>query len=703
MKKRSSQTLQTREDKDYPNNFDSATSEKNYPNNSYQSFNTTHVDEVSGSSISEPIGYEDATISPVDSDDITTPLPKESALKIFKKMAKSNTWSSIATFNVDIDSSDIQKYSSNKDSGLKKDLRISSIDKKYDLFYFDFSNIKTADLNYCLNNSLISSKPICAGFIEGISNEHMPILESFGFKKSLSVKYGSVFYLRKNDLSKISNVQIFNEKEHRVCEFLCDVAHTMSDKIAGLQPYKNLKYGSGLLFPYKEAQDVLYHMGTVSFPIDIIFVGANGKIKKIEKQIAPGSLATFGSSNISMVLEIAGGSSDLLGIKVGNSLKAFQPSDSVVDNYNKIQDSFSGSKNLFIRNAFYNSKSSYDNFDIYSLNSNNISPSFFIKSASSFKTENKELVVYNFDSIISDGLGFFNDKNLGKISISTLSKEKDINGLFLSKSSSLSNFLAKNSLTPPEVRTAFFDIKKSLNNKKKVVIATSIDCKPNIFKTLILKRASEELVLPDEFHSIEILSAPKDCMSDYDSMLEKYNCSSIIYKNVILDKYAGMPIPDEIKEKARKANEILTDSKEKLEEIKDSFKKNSDAYTKMKDKPDVVSGSKNAFQLSCKRISKKIVAFLLGVKKLIKIMNEIKDISSVDEKIEAVSLSCKEFVETAEDIFGMVSKISEMTFVGEFVAESTKIEKSIEDVENNLENFSDYILKNILNKKVLSR
>jgi valyl-tRNA synthetase len=94
---------------------------------------------------------------------------------------------------------------------------------------------------------------------------------------------------------------------------------------------------------------------------------------------------------------------------------------------------------------------------------------------------------------------------------------------------------------------------------------------------------------------------------------------------------------------------------------------------------------------------------LLKVKKTIETMSKIKDISTVDEKIESLSLSCKEFVTTAEGIFNLQPKIKQDDFVDLLTAETNRIEKSGEDVENNINNFSDYISKNILNKRILSR
>ena len=84
-------------------------------------------------------------------------------------------------------------------------------------------------------------------------------------------------------------------------------------------------------------------------------------------------------------------------------------------------------------------------------------------------------------------------------------------------------------------------------------------------------------------------------------------------------------------------------------------------------------------------------------------MNKIKDLSTVDEKIESLSLSCKEFVETSEKIFELEVKITEDGFPDLLSTETNRIEKSAEDIENNINNFSDYISKNILNKRILSR
>jgi hypothetical protein len=267
----------------------------------------------------------------------------------------------------------------------------------------------------------------------------------------------------------------------------------------------------------------------------------------------------------------------------------------------------------------------------------------------------------------------------------------------------LSNFLSKNSFTPSEIRDVFYQIKSDLNSGKKVVIATELNNNLNILKSLIIKRASEEVIFDSKIHSLEIISIPNSNIEDtLNGLLERYS-SSVIYKKISFEKQAGAPISDEIKEKASEALEIMLDTKKKLTNVVDAFKNNSEQYLKNKDKTDFIKKTKKDYNLSCKRISKKIVDILLGIKNSITIMSEIKDLSTVDEKIESLSLSCKEFVETSEKIFELEVKIVEDGFPDLLSTETNRIEKSAEDIENNINNFSDYISKNILNKRILSR
>jgi hypothetical protein len=84
-------------------------------------------------------------------------------------------------------------------------------------------------------------------------------------------------------------------------------------------------------------------------------------------------------------------------------------------------------------------------------------------------------------------------------------------------------------------------------------------------------------------------------------------------------------------------------------------------------------------------------------------MNKIKDVSEVEEKNDSLSIACKSYVETCEDVFSLLEKIEEPNFIELLKEETSKSEKSFEDIKNNLDNYVQYISKNILNKKILSK
>ena len=697
MNKKSSTTLTTRKEPS-KNDFDSATDERNYPEKSYQSFNTTFVNTIDGQPTAEPFGYESGgVISPVDDEGISTPGPKEASISTFKKIVQSGDCSSIATFNLNLDIDKIQKYSSSNSFGLKKDLRFSTIDKKYDLFYFDFSGINKSDLPYCINNALASSRPVSFGFISGISQDNFNQISSLGFHKSNSLSSKDIYFIKKNDLSKISHIEVTDSNGSKKAEFLCDIAEDISDKIAGLQPYKSLKYGSGLIFPYNKPQDVTYHMGSVSFPIDIIFVNSLGKIKKIASNIAPGTLGVFGSSDISLVLEISGGASNQLGLNIGDKVLRNVVSSDSLDNFNKSYGNHSSKDKFYVKTASFNRGISFGEFEIINTSGESISTAKMIKAASISNMAKRELSVYNFDNFLYSDFGKIN-----KTEFYNFIKRNNSN-LLLRKSAALSDFLAIKSFTPFEIRRAFYKMKDDLASNKRVVIATKCSSDLDFLKALILRRASEEVIFDENIHSVDIISIPTENLdANQNSLMERF-ASSLVSVNNILIKESGNKIPNEIKEEASACLDILSKIDDNMEEILTSFKNNEEQYVKNKDKQDLIKNSKKAYNLSCKRISKKIVTMLLNVKNVIRRMNSIKDISSVDEKIESLSLSCKEFVEVSESIFELQNKITEVDFVDSLSKETKKIEKSAEDMNNNIKNFSDYILKNILNKKVLSR
>lgn len=99
---------------------------------------------------------------------------------------------------------------------------------------------------------------------------------------------------------------------------LCDVADTLPKQIKGLQGRQELALGRGLLFPFPSTRRATMHMGSVSFPIDILFI-RNGRIARIVHDAQPGETSLW-TDTASSILELPGGFALSYGIAVGDKI-----------------------------------------------------------------------------------------------------------------------------------------------------------------------------------------------------------------------------------------------------------------------------------------------------------------------------------------------------------------------------------------------
>jgi len=95
---------------------------------------------------------------------------------------------------------------------------------------------------------------------------------------------------------------------------LCD---TDELRAKGLQGFRQLKPSEAALFVFDAPQVVTFWMGTVAFPIDIIFVGPDGTVVGAALHCQPGSSAFYGSGvPVKWVVETAAGSGIMIGDRV---------------------------------------------------------------------------------------------------------------------------------------------------------------------------------------------------------------------------------------------------------------------------------------------------------------------------------------------------------------------------------------------------
>lgn len=95
---------------------------------------------------------------------------------------------------------------------------------------------------------------------------------------------------------------------------VAEVADSYIEKRQGLQGHAPLRDDEGMFFPYARTQEAQFIMGTVSFPIDIVFlerVGSNEyAVVKAYRNIQPGDRGIFRCNRVDAVLETRGGLCD---------------------------------------------------------------------------------------------------------------------------------------------------------------------------------------------------------------------------------------------------------------------------------------------------------------------------------------------------------------------------------------------------------
>ena len=100
-----------------------------------------------------------------------------------------------------------------------------------------------------------------------------------------------------------------------------EIAESSEEKSMGLMFRTALPDTQGMLFPYLPPQEITMWMRNTYIPLDMVFIRADGIIHRIEVRTEPLSEKVVASSgNVTAVLELAGGASERLGLKAGDTV-----------------------------------------------------------------------------------------------------------------------------------------------------------------------------------------------------------------------------------------------------------------------------------------------------------------------------------------------------------------------------------------------
>ena len=610
--------------------------------------------------------------------------------------------------------------------------------RKFDGFCIASSQTAGASLEIILNNIYNHLRPIGNGLIIlKNSSDFSSNIEKIGFKiidKHIN-KVGK-YLVSKNDSNKTAIVRCYNKEDNVDASvvFRCDIAKSFREKIDGLQTYSRLDKESGLLFPYNRPTDVFYHMGSVSYPIDIIFINENFKIKKISKNIQPGSLEVFGCHGVKYVLEISGGLSDVLGIKESNSIYIEQGAD-FDDDLLKIANTIKNSgvdKYIFkrssvLKSGFYNIL----NNKIYVINNNENQHSVtqIIKNASlNYESENK-IVAFDIDNLFLNNnfkiklykhaapdddkrifIGLHNEVfSADKNSFIEVGLSDIVSKGFYEKINSTYSVIPNESMRYSDIDNKERDkalekiCETALDSKKRIVFVSRKNNDRIILENFLEKEIEIKKGLKTSISS-DLVRVPEDYGSKdiFKALKEKYSENNIELYSDSLVKSAGIPVPDDIKSKAKHALRYFDRSKDMCDTLVENFNKNLAAYEKVQGNKDVISNSKGKYNQSVKRNSRITKRMLINIKNGIKILNDIKDISTTSEIINIIADSSKASSEAVKEVFDLINILDTDDFINQCTQKTQNSENVIDDLKMALSRAKEYINSDILGILILS-
>ncbi len=104
-------------------------------------------------------------------------------------------------------------------------------------------------------------------------------------------------------------------------KFTVELADTATQRDIGLMHRNVLAADHGMLFDFRYEQKTRFWMRNTFIPLDMVFIRSSGEIVYIAKNTVPHSEEPVGpAQNVQAVLELAGGTSETLGLKAGDKV-----------------------------------------------------------------------------------------------------------------------------------------------------------------------------------------------------------------------------------------------------------------------------------------------------------------------------------------------------------------------------------------------
>jgi len=104
--------------------------------------------------------------------------------------------------------------------------------------------------------------------------------------------------------------------------FRVEIADDAEERARGLMHRRELARGTGMLFVYPRPGPVSFWMKNTLIPLDMIFIGPDGRVNGIHAMAVPGDTTPIpGPPGTQFVLEIGGGLAGRLGLAEGAEVR----------------------------------------------------------------------------------------------------------------------------------------------------------------------------------------------------------------------------------------------------------------------------------------------------------------------------------------------------------------------------------------------
>lgn len=166
----------------------------------------------------------------------------------------------------------------------------------------------------CGCNSVVKEKcPVCGmGVIKFLIFVFLIIVGLFAYIKYDDIAIGAM------DVKTVS----IERSDLKSFPVEVEIAATLEQQQIGLMNRTELAPGKGMLFTYKEPQQVRFWMKDTLLPLDILFVSPNGVIHKIVQGAKPHDETPIPSEmSVLGVLELPAGDVKRMGVTVGDTIR----------------------------------------------------------------------------------------------------------------------------------------------------------------------------------------------------------------------------------------------------------------------------------------------------------------------------------------------------------------------------------------------